>query len=734
MNGIVVEGEPAPLEPATMEPVVEVCDSTLEKDFTLAIVILLMTLLAAVLVARFCQSRSLSWLQSSSTSLILGVIVSAIALLANTIFSSVKSGEYSSQENIEAFDSFIAFDPSFFFIALVPPIIFNAGFTLESKYFFMYAGAFCTYAFLGTLISTFVIFALMLLLRLILGFGMTPLHSVLFGSLISATDPVTVLAIFTQLKVDRHLYMLVFGESVMNDAVAIVLFRTIMRFEPTECNPNADTVDAAAIFTAIGFFLLIFVGSTLIGFAVGLASALLFKSGLFRPTRAEAERQRPAGDHSSLAEIMEASTVILPPYISYMLAETLGLSGIVSILFCGIVMNHYTKWNLTQDTRHIIETFFEIIAYVAETFVFIYIGTVFFITPHRAAEIGFACLTLVVVLLSRACNIYPLTFLINRWRRREERVPFNQQHMLFFSGLRGGIAFALAIQANEDLGEDNDGRLILDCTLVIVLFTVWVNGGLTPRMLRLFKVKFGGIEEDDLELTNMVTAGAADGRPDGGGGGAMKYTTVDMPTTSLEAGANGMEPAMHGGVSRSASGGGAKGAQFVRLEDGHEASAQDDLGPGSTTPSDWGRPSAGDARQSPLTRVLSSERLRSLRESITKYGRAGVRSLVDGSERLFLTADGRDASPSSGVDGSGSSPVEIHAAAAGAHRRRSGRRRRSSTSPAPGAADTVHSTLLGSDDDDEAMTSEDELSPERRYGGDAMGMRDPSSPTYSRSI
>ena len=72
MNGIVVEGEPAPLEPTTMEPVVEVCDSTLEKDFTLAIVILLMTLLAAVLVARFCQSRSLSWLQSSSTSLILG--------------------------------------------------------------------------------------------------------------------------------------------------------------------------------------------------------------------------------------------------------------------------------------------------------------------------------------------------------------------------------------------------------------------------------------------------------------------------------------------------------------------------------------------------------------------------------------------------------------------------------------------------------------------------------------
>lgn len=69
--------------------------------------------------------------------------------------------------------------------------------------------------------------------------------------------------------------------------------------------------------------------------------------------------------------------------------------------------------------------------------------------------------------------------------------------MLFFSGLRGGIAFALAIKAKEDLGDSKDGQLILDCTLVIVLFTVWINGGLTPAALDYLKIKYGEGEGND---------------------------------------------------------------------------------------------------------------------------------------------------------------------------------------------------------------------------------------------
>lgn len=464
----------------------EECEEVNEADLSLAILFLLLTLMFAVLIARYTHARKLFWLQSSSTSLVLGILIGGVAWLTSaTVFKDA---------NVP-FNEFVAFEPEFFFIVLVPPIIFNAGFTLEGRSFFANAGAFCTYAFIGTIISMFVIWAALLLVTLILGSGMTSLSSVLFGSLISATDPVTVLAIFTQLKVDHHLYTLVFGESVMNDAVAIVLYKTILRFEPTKCKPDADHITGGAIFSAIGFFFIIFIGSTVMGCVVGLGSALLHKRGWFR-NFGETE-----------VGIMEASLVILPPYVAYMAAEALQLSGIVSILFCGIIMSHYTKWNLSDDSRHIVEAFFEIVAYIAETFIFIYIGTTVFLSEHRYKDIPFTLLTLIVVLLSRALNIYPLTFLINRWRPVQDRVPMNQQHMMFFSGLRGGIAFALAIEAKQQLENKKDGMLIFDCTLAIVLFTVWINGGLTPTMLNYYKIKFGDDGgKDTIELSALGDA------------------------------------------------------------------------------------------------------------------------------------------------------------------------------------------------------------------------------------
>ena len=360
--------------------------------------------------------------------------------------------------------------------------------------------------------STAATSGLLLLVRTMLGVGLTNLHSVLFGSLISATDPVTVLAIFTQLRVDKTLYTLVFGESVMNDAVAIVLYRTVLRFEPNACgngDNGGDGVDAGDVFKAGGFFVTVFVGSTLIGAVVGLSSALLHKRGWFH-------------DGSETVRVMEASLVLLPPYIAYMAAESMQLSGIVAILFCGIIMNHYTKWNLTDEARGVVTAFFEIIAYVAETFVFIYIGTVFFLSTHRLAEVGFTMLALVAVLLARAVNIYPLSAIINLFRRGDDRISLNQQHMLFFSGLRGGIAFALAIQAKQDLGDTSDAQLILDSTLVIVLFTVWVNGGLAPTFLRCLGVSFDlGLgdspetadfgNDDDIELSMVNGGGGSSG-------------------------------------------------------------------------------------------------------------------------------------------------------------------------------------------------------------------------------
>ncbi|GAA6071413.1 sodium/hydrogen exchanger 7, partial [Tachysurus ichikawai] len=147
------------------------------------------------------------------------------------------------------------------------------------RHFFRNLGSIITYAFLGTAISCFVIGNLM--------YGVVKLMKVVgqlndkfyytdclfFGAIISATDPVTVLAIFNELHADVDLYALLFGESVMNDAVAIVLSSSIMAYQPS--GANTHTFDASAFFKSVGIFIGIFSGSFAMGAVTGVVTALI---------------------------------------------------------------------------------------------------------------------------------------------------------------------------------------------------------------------------------------------------------------------------------------------------------------------------------------------------------------------------------------------------------------------------------------------------------------------------
>eukprot|EP01051_Picozoa_sp_SAG22_P015587 SAG22_NODE_2057_length_3067_cov_2.004043_2_plen_373_part_00 len=176
------------------------------------------------------------------------------------------------------------FDTNLFFLLLLPPIIFEAGYNMQRRKFFANIGAICCYAFIGTAVSAVIIAGFVYYAGKLGSFfaataaddGFNGLESLIFGSLISATDPVTVLAIFGAMKADLNLYSLVFGESVLNDAVAIVLYRTLDEFNPSKCGDNCE-VTMSTVWGAVANFLAIFLGSTSIGVATGLASALLYK-------------------------------------------------------------------------------------------------------------------------------------------------------------------------------------------------------------------------------------------------------------------------------------------------------------------------------------------------------------------------------------------------------------------------------------------------------------------------
>ncbi|KAL2970090.1 hypothetical protein AAZX31_15G119200 [Glycine max] len=302
----------------------------------------------------------------------------------------------------------------------------------------------------------------------------------MFGALISATDPVTVLSIFQELGTDVNLYALVFGESVLNDAMAISLYRTMssVRADPSGQN----------LFMVVVRFLETFVGSMSAGVGVGFISALLFKY---------------AGLDIDNLQNLESCLFVLFPYFSYMLAEGLGLSGIVSILFTGIVMKHYTYSNLSQSSQRFASAFFELISSLAETFVFIYMGFDIAMEQHSWSHVGFIFFSIIFIGIARAANVFSCAYLVNLVRPTHRKIPSKHQKALWYSGLRGAMAFALALQSIHDLPEGH-GQTIFTATTAIVVLTVLLIGGSTGSMLEALDV-VGGDNDSPLASVGTIT-------------------------------------------------------------------------------------------------------------------------------------------------------------------------------------------------------------------------------------
>jgi sodium/hydrogen exchanger 8 len=249
------------------------------------------------------------------------------------------------------------FEPELFFFILLPPIIFEAGYSMKKAAFFYNVGTILLFAVFGTLVST-----------LVVGYGLfglakigavdldadSPIECLIFGSLISAVDPVAVLGILTQSRLKSPLmYSLIFGESVLNDAVSIVLFNTFRNFHTSTTSAttaaggrhakpaqHVDTIGEFDHFTIGALFLdflLVSVGSLWIGVLVGLICSFLFKNS-----------------NLSKTPDVEFTLIIFFAYTAYCLSEILGLSGIMSLFFCSIVLAHYNWSALERRVAEII--------------------------------------------------------------------------------------------------------------------------------------------------------------------------------------------------------------------------------------------------------------------------------------------------------------------------------------------------------------------------------------------
>ncbi|RXM95054.1 Sodium/hydrogen exchanger 7 [Acipenser ruthenus] len=183
---------------------------------------------------------------------------------------------------------------------------------------------------------------------------------------------------------------------------------------------------------------------------------------------------------------------------TFLLAEACGFTGVVAVLFCGITQAHYTYNNLSAESTIRTKQLFEVLHFLAENFIFSYMGLALFTFQNHIFSPIFivgAFLTVhqVAIFIGRACNVYPISLALNLGRRN--KIGWNFQHMMMFAGLRGAVAFALAIRDTATYAR----QMMFTTTLLIVFFTVWVFGGGTTPMLSWLHIRVGVDPDQDLQ-------------------------------------------------------------------------------------------------------------------------------------------------------------------------------------------------------------------------------------------
>ncbi|XP_009988198.1 PREDICTED: sodium/hydrogen exchanger 2-like, partial [Tauraco erythrolophus] len=337
-------------------------------------------------------------------------------------------------------------DSDIFFLYLLPPIVLDAGYFMPSRPFFENIGTILLYAVVGTIWNVFGIGFSLYGICQVKAFHLQDvslLHNLLFGSLIAAVDPVAVLAVFEEIHVNEKLHILVFGESLLNDAVTVVLYKLFRSF----CEmPTIKTVD---VFAGVGKFFVVGLGGVLVGLTFGMTAA--FTTRFTKDIR-----------------VIEPLFVFLYSYLSYLTAEMFHLSGIVAIIACAMGMKRYVEANISLKSHTTVKYFMKMWSSVSDTLIFIFLG-VSTIGENHEWNWPYICFTVIFCLIWRALGVLVLTFFVNRFH--VNTITSKDQFIIAYGGLRGAICFSLVFL----LPDFHRKKLFIAATTVVILFTVFIQ-------------------------------------------------------------------------------------------------------------------------------------------------------------------------------------------------------------------------------------------------------------------
>ncbi|CAH1782004.1 unnamed protein product [Owenia fusiformis] len=299
-----------------------------------------------------------------------------------------------------------------------------------------------------------------------------------FASLIVAVDPVAVLAIFQEVGVNQVLYFLVFGESLFNDAVTVVLYNTMKTFTKMETIPPEQI--------ALGFaaFFTVSLGGLFIGMFFGFLTALLTR-------------------FTGHVRVVEPLAVFVLAYMALLTTEMFHFSGIVSVIGCGLVQAHYAFHNISHKSYTTVKYFIKMMAATNDCLIFLFMGMAL-VHPDHVWHPGFICWTLLLCLVVRFLVTFGLTFIVNKVKKTI-KISYEEQFIMSYGGLRGAVAYCLVAMFDKKYVPQN---MFESTTLVVVLFTVFVQGATIKPLVKLFKIRTAATKS--LSMCNEIQDRAND--------------------------------------------------------------------------------------------------------------------------------------------------------------------------------------------------------------------------------
>jgi CPA1 family monovalent cation:H+ antiporter len=332
-----------------------------------------------------------------------------------------------------------AVSPDIILSLFIPPLIFEAAFHLEWDNLWQAMPQALTLAVPGVLLTAGIVG---LIVHWFGGVGLG--GALVFGTLISATDPVAVIALFKTFRVPRRLNVIVEAESLFNDGTAIVIFKIAL----------LAAIGGAGSFSLIGGvgdFVRVAAGGVLVGALLGWLAARLIGR---------------IDDH-----LVEITITACLAFGAYVIADQLQVSGVLAVLAAGVVCNQVGRGNMSPTTRIALFNFWEYIAFLANSLIFLLIGLGTNLS-QLGLHAGSIMIAIAATLISRLVVVYGLSWLLGRLESRFVLVRA-WEHVLFWSGLRGAISLALALSLPSDLPERETLRAM---AFGVVLFTLLIQG------------------------------------------------------------------------------------------------------------------------------------------------------------------------------------------------------------------------------------------------------------------